>query len=76
LLLSGVGFCVGAGFDSARAAGSGHGFTLSVRAALGRGWLEVYLSRQPSYSVPEVSSQNFFGTSVHSSASVRLSIRS
>ena len=24
----------------------------------------VYLSRQPSYSVPEVSSQNFVGTSV------------
>ena len=24
----------------------------------------VYLSRHPSYSVPEVSSQNFLGTSV------------
>ena len=35
LLLSRVGFCVGAGFDSARAAGSGHGSTLSGRGALG-----------------------------------------
>src|SRR6185437_9843967 len=35
LLLSGVGFCVWAGSDTARAAGSGHRFTLSARAAFG-----------------------------------------
>jgi hypothetical protein len=38
LLLSGVGFFVGAGVDSALAAGSGHGSTLSAREGLGRGW--------------------------------------
>jgi hypothetical protein len=35
LLLSGVGFCVEAGLDTARAAGSGHGSTLSARNGLG-----------------------------------------
>jgi hypothetical protein len=35
MLLSGVVFCVEAGLDTARAAGSGHGSTLSGRTGLG-----------------------------------------
>jgi hypothetical protein len=64
LLLSGYGFWIRAGFGSARAAGSGHGLTLSARVALGWDGEGVYRSCQPSYSVPEVSSRNLFGTSV------------
>ena len=38
LLLSGLWGWIVAGFDTARAAGSGHGFTLSGRGGLGWGW--------------------------------------